>query len=28
VYDEGCGVTIKLLWPEMAAETAQKAATA
>jgi hypothetical protein len=25
VYDEGCGVIIKPLWPEIAAETAQKA---
>jgi hypothetical protein len=28
VYDEGCGVTIKLLWPEIVTETREKASAA
>jgi hypothetical protein len=28
VYDEGCGVIIRLLWPEIAAESADKASAA
>jgi hypothetical protein len=28
VYDEGCGVTIKVIWPEIASEPHEKASAA